>query len=135
MTIEDKMVRRRKRRIPFIEAIITGVLLGVVIIFFAPRCQPPPAEFSPDYNISVTNPQLDFVIDSLSRRGYAIQNNFPAYVRLYKAKIDGDPRHEAVEIAKTFKAHTGENVQIQLDFEGGRYFAHPERGIITPVVK
>ncbi|MCK5832870.1 hypothetical protein KAH81_04270 [bacterium] len=135
MTIEDRMRHSFKKRIPFLEAIATGVLLGILLIFFTPRCQPEPAKVIIDYSSNIKIPELEFVLDSLSQNGYSIDNHFPIYVRLYKPVIPGDEKEEAVRIAKAIKGNTGANVQVQLDFDGGRYFAHPEKGIIIPIVK
>lgn len=135
MTIEDKMKSRGKKRIPWLEALGTGILLGLLIIFFSPRCQKPPDKVVIDYKTNVQIPELNQVLDSLSRQGYSIQNHFPVYVRLFKGSIDGDPKEEALRIALVLKERTGSSVQVQLDYDGGRCFAHPEKGIIVPVVK
>gem|GEM_PF-2127314 len=135
MTIDQKMKYRDKKRIPVAEAIGTGVLLGLLIIFFSPRCQPPPDKVVIDYSTNVEIPELTEVINKLSQEGYAIENHFPVYIRVYKRSIEGDEKEDALRIAKMVKDYTGTSVQIQLDYDGGRCFAHPDKGIIVPVVK
>ncbi len=135
MTIEDRIKRKKKKRIPFGETISIGVLLGVMLVFITPRCEENPSNVLISYSTNVDLPGLDHVIDSLSRHGYAIENHYPIYVRLYKPNIPGDEKIEAVRIAKAIKANTGTVVQVQLDFSGGRCFANPDKGIITTIVK
>ncbi len=135
MTIQDRMKHRRKRRIPFVEAAVTGAIVGLLFIFIAPRCEKPPEKLVIDYSTNARTPELDQALQTLSQQGYAIENHYPIYIRLYKARIPGDERSEAMRIAKFIKAATGEAVEVQLDFDGGRYFAHPDKGIIVPVIR
>ncbi len=135
MTIQDKMKHKRKKRIPFVEAVVTGAILGLLFIFIAPRCEKPPERLTIDYSTDARIPELDRVLATFSQQGYAIESHYPIYVRLYKAHIPGDKKAEAVRIAKAIEAATGEAVAVQLDFDGGRYFADPDKGVIVPVIK
>lgn len=115
------------------KAVLVGVAIGLGLVLITPKCESVREKDLINMSSQLKTPGLDFVLDSLSAEGYASENHYPIFVRLVKHHLGKDPFDDAVAIAKSLKAHTGTPVKVQLDFHGGKVFAHPDKGIIDPL--